>query len=70
MSARKWIAAVAVSLRSLVRRPNFFVSLSRHFAVSGSWTAQVAGYAAGVTGALDLQKFERHQAKPRLMYAF
>jgi hypothetical protein len=50
--------------------PTFYVSLSKHFAVSGSWTAQVAGHAMGVPGALDLQNFERHQAKLRLMYTF
>jgi hypothetical protein len=50
--------------------PAFYVSLSKHFAVSGSWTTQVAGHATGVTGALDLQNFERHQAKLRLIYTF
>jgi hypothetical protein len=50
--------------------PTFYVTLSKQFAMSGSWTTQVAGHATGVPGALDLQNFERHQAKLGLMYTF
>jgi hypothetical protein len=50
--------------------PTFCVSLSKQFAVSGSWIIQVAGHATALPGALDLQNFERHQAKLRLMYTF
>ena len=50
--------------------PTFYVSLTKQFTVSGSWTVQVAGHAAEIPGALDLKNFERHQAKLRLMYNF
>jgi hypothetical protein len=50
--------------------PIFYVSVTKQFAVSGSWTVQVAGHATAVPGALDLQNFERYQAKLRLMYTF
>ena len=50
--------------------PILYVNVTKQFAVSGSWTFQVAGHATGVPGALDLQNFERCQAKQRLMYTF
>jgi hypothetical protein len=50
--------------------PTFYVNVTKQFAVSGSWTVQVAGHATGIPGALDLQNFERYQAKLRLMYTF
>jgi hypothetical protein len=50
--------------------PTFYVNVTKQFAVSGFWTVQVAGHATGVPGALDLQNFERYQAKLRLMYTF
>ncbi len=50
--------------------PTFYVNVTKQFAVSGSWTVQVAGHAMAIPGALDLQNFERYQAKLRLMYTF
>jgi hypothetical protein len=64
------LGANAFAGEALFVGPTFYVSLSKHFAVSGSWTTQVAGHAIGVPGALDLQNFERHQARLRLMYTF
>jgi hypothetical protein len=60
----------ALAGEALFVGPTFYVSLSKYFAASGSWTTQVAGRATGVLGALDLQNFERHQARLRLMYTF
>jgi hypothetical protein len=50
--------------------PTFYVNVTKQFAVSGSWTVQVAGHVTAVPGALDLQNFERYRAKLRLMYTF
>jgi hypothetical protein len=60
----------ALAGEALFVGPIFYVTLSKQFAVSGSWTVQVAGHATAVAGALDLQNFERNQALLRLMYTF
>jgi hypothetical protein len=68
--AHEGLGLNALAGEALFVGPTFYVSLSKQFAVSGSWTVQVAGHATAIAGALDLQNFERHQAKLRLMYNF
>ena len=62
------LALDALAGDALFVGPTFYVGLSKQFAVSGSWTFQVAGHT--IPGPLDLKNFERHQAKLRLMYTF
>jgi hypothetical protein len=62
------LALGALAGDALFVGPTFYVSLAKQFAVSVSWTVQVAGHT--IPGALDLKNFERHQAKLRLMYTF
>jgi hypothetical protein len=50
--------------------PTTFVRLSKSLAISGAWSVQVAGHSTAVPGALDLTKFNRHQALLRVEYNF
>jgi hypothetical protein len=44
--------------------------LSDHLSLSAAWDVQVAGKANDEPGHLDLQNFERHQAKLKLIAQF
>lgn len=50
--------------------PTFYTRLTTNSFMSVAWNAQVAGRAAGETGALDLTNFERHQVRFRLGVEF
>jgi hypothetical protein len=43
--------------------PTVSINLSEQAWVTAGWSAQIAGRASGVDGALDLTNFERHQAR-------
>ncbi len=43
--------------------PTLFAKLSPRAWIAAAWSAQIAGQAANAPGPLDLQNFERHQAR-------
>ena len=51
------------SVRALFVGPTLYARLSKRLWVIAAWSAQVAGRAVDVPGALDLTHFERYQAK-------
>jgi hypothetical protein len=50
--------------------PSIFVMLTPRATMTVAWNAQIAGHAAGETGALDLKNFERHQVRVRFGFGF
>jgi hypothetical protein len=50
--------------------PTLYVKVSDHLSVSAAWDVQVAGKAHDEPGHLDLENFERHQAKLKLIAQF
>jgi hypothetical protein len=50
--------------------PTLYVKLSDHVSLSAAWNVQVAGKANDEPGHLDLDNFERHQAKLKLIAQF
>lgn len=46
--------------------PTMFVKLAKEVGLTAAWNAQVAGHAAGESGRLNLNDFERHQVLLRL----
>jgi hypothetical protein len=46
------------------------VKVSDHVSLSAAWNVQVAGKANDGSGHLDLENFERHQAKLKLIAQF
>jgi hypothetical protein len=50
--------------------PTLYVKVSDHLSLSAAWDVQVAGKANDEPGHLDLENFERHQAKLKLITQF
>jgi hypothetical protein len=50
--------------------PTLYVKISDHVSLSAAWDVQVAGRANDEPGHLDLENFERHQAKLKLIAQF
>lgn len=50
--------------------PTAYWQVTENFAVSGAWSIQVAGGAAGTFGNLNLRDFERHEVRLRFEYTF
>jgi hypothetical protein len=50
--------------------PTLYVKVSDHVSLSAAWDVQVAGKANDEPGHLDLENFERHQAKLKLIAQF
>jgi len=50
--------------------PTLYVKVSDHLSLSAAWNVQVAGKANDEPGPLDLDNFERHQAKLKLIAQF
>jgi hypothetical protein len=50
--------------------PTLYVKVSDHLSVSAAWNVQVAGKAHDEIGRLDLENFERHQARLKLTAQF
>jgi hypothetical protein len=50
--------------------PTLYVKVSDHVSLSAAWDVQVAGKANDEPGHLDLENFERHQAKLKLITQF
>jgi hypothetical protein len=50
--------------------PILYATLSHNVALSAAWLAQVAGRALGESGGLDLENFERHRARLKLVVEF
>jgi len=67
---RKYIGLDALAGEAFFVGPNAFVRLSNSLAISGAWSAQVAGRSNNQFAPLDLIKFTRHQALLRVEYNF
>jgi hypothetical protein len=50
--------------------PTLYWQLAEKVALSAAWNVQVAGHANGQPGALDLDDFDRHQARVKLKVSF
>ena len=50
--------------------PTLYVKVSDHVSLSAAWNVQVAGKAHNEPGHLDLENFERHRAKLKLIAQF
>ncbi|MGF9764583.1 hypothetical protein AAII07_56830 [Microvirga sp. 0TCS3.31] len=50
--------------------PTLYMKVSDHLSLSAAWDVQVAGKANDGSGHLDLENFERHQAKLKLIAQF
>jgi len=50
--------------------PTFYAKLAKDWWISAAWNVQIAGGKPGLSSALDLTDFERHQAKLRLGFTF
>jgi hypothetical protein len=50
--------------------PIVFVNVNRRLALVAAYSAQITGRPAGGSGALDLENFERHRAKLKLVFHF
>jgi hypothetical protein len=50
--------------------PTLYWQVAEKVALSAAWNAQVTGHAKGQPGALDLDNFERHQARLKLKVSF
>ena len=50
--------------------PTLYVKMSDHMSLSAAWDVQVAGKANDEPGHLDLENFEHHQAKLKLIAQF
>lgn len=55
---------------ALFAGPTAYWQVTETFAVSAAWSLQVAGGAAGVSSALNLRDFERHEVRLRFEYTF
>jgi hypothetical protein len=56
--------------RALFIGPTLYMKVSDHLSLSAAWDVQVAGKANDGSGHLDLENFERHQAKLKLIAQF
>jgi len=50
--------------------PILYATHSEKVALSAAWSTQVAGHAVGATGRLDLENFDRHRARLKLVVEF
>ena len=55
---------------ALLIGPTLYAKMSEHLSLSAAWDVQVAGKANDEPGHLDLENFEHHQAKLKLVAQF